>query len=246
MRLLAGIVIAAAAWSQGSAGDHQDLLAKARTASLEYSRSLPDFLCTQIVHRSEDPMGANRWRPLDTLTVKVTWSGHEDYQLMTRNGRAVSGDLHSVGGPVSGGEFGRRLVDIFAPDSAAEFAWKGWGRVRKQRVAVFTYRVDPQHSRNRITFGATAVVAGFHGEISVDPESGTALRVTLTAEMPRGFPITACSSWTEYDLRQVGGRTFVLPVASETRMEQGRYLAVNTIEFRDYRKFHTDATITFK
>jgi hypothetical protein len=70
--------------------------------------------------------------------------------------------------------------------------------------------------------------------------------VTLTAEMPAGFPITSCSSWTEYDHRDVAGNTYLLPVQSETRLSAGHYRAINFISFRDYRKFQTDTTITFK
>jgi hypothetical protein len=99
----------------------------------------------------------------------------------------VDGNNRVARGAISGGEFGRRLADIFAPQSHAEFSWKGWSRVRKQRVAVFTYRVDQEHSLNRISHGeasaAKVITAGFHFEISVDPETGAALRVTLTAEL---------------------------------------------------------------
>jgi hypothetical protein len=249
MRWVAMIGMAMAVWAQTP--EQTEILARARAAALEYSKSLPDFLCTEMVRRFEDPYGSNRWRPLDTLAIKISYSGHEQYQLVSRNGGPTPPDLESAGGAISSGEFGTRLVDIFDQESATEFAWKGWGRVRRQRVAVFTYRVDQPHSRNRITFGdphsrVRAVVAAFHGEISVDPESGAALRITLTAEMPLGFPITACSSWTEYDYRDVAGRRFLLPVASESRMEEGRYLAMNQIAFRDYRKFQTETNITFK
>lgn len=249
MRWIAAIVLATGVWAQTP--EQTGILDRARTAALEYSKSLPDFLCTEIVKRSEDPMGQGHWRPVDTLTIKVSYSGHEEYRLMLRNGRPADPGLESVGGAISAGEFGTRLVDIFTPESAAEFAWKGWGHVRKQRVAVFTYRVDQAHSRNRITYGdkaskANAVIAGFHGEISVDPESGATLRVTLSADMPAKFPITACISWTEYDYREVAGRKYLLPVVSETKLEQDRYLAMNQIEFREYRKFQTETSITFK
>jgi hypothetical protein len=251
MRFLAAMAIAAGAWAQGLAPDQAELLATARRAAVEYSKSLPDFLCTQIVRRSEDVTGANRWIGVDALTIKVSYSGHEHYELLLRNGRHAEGDLKSVGGAISAGEFGTRLLDIFARESAAEFGWKGWGRVRKQRAAVFTYRVDREHSRNQVTYGdrlqnARTIIAAFHGEISVDPESGATLRVTLVAEMPPDFAITACSSWTEYDYRNVAGRRFLVPVASESKMERDHYRAVNEIEFRDYRKFQTEATIVFK
>ena len=228
------------------------LLEKARTVALQYSKSLPDFICTQFVRRVQDEYGTNRWIPIDRLTIKVSYSGREEYQLMLRDGQPVENpDLRSVGGAVSAGEFGSRLRDIFDPASAADFQWKGWSSVHHHRVAVFSYRVSAAHSKNVITTGTTpnknnAVVVGFHGEVSVEPESGAALRVTLTAEMPSNFPITSCSSWTEYEHRDVAGRPYLLPVTSETKLSRGRYQAANYIEFRDYRKFGSDTTITFK
>jgi hypothetical protein len=252
MRWLLGFVFAVGVCAQGLTTDQTELLALARTVGLAYSKSLPDFLCTEIVRRTEDVQGSNRWVGLDALAIKVSYaSGREEYQLMQRNGHAARGGFETVGGVISAGEFGTRLLDIFAPESAAEFGWRGWGRVRRQRVAVFTYRVDRAHSRNRITEGRQegnerSAIVGFHGEVSVDPDTGETLRVTLTADMPAGFPITACSSWTEYDYRDVAGRRYLLPVASVSKMERGRYHALNQIEFREYRKFQGEATITFK
>ena len=232
--------------------DQSELLDSARNLALQYSRSLPNFLCTETVRRSEDQFGGGRWRLIDTLKIKVTYSGREDYQLVTRNGVATGLDYSSVGGAISAGEFGSRLADIFARESAAGFAWKGWGRVHRHRVAVFTYTVDQAHSRNIVRYGgkdepgAKSITPGFHGEISVDPDSGNVLRVTLSADLPSGFPITNCSTWTEYDFRPVAGGTYLVPVESETKMVSGRYQASNRIVFDDYRKFGSDATITFK
>jgi hypothetical protein len=250
---LAALVFGVSAHAQTALSrDQSELLDSTRSLALQYSQSLPNFLCTETVRRSEDQFGGGRWRLIDTLKIKVTYSGREDYQLVTRNGVAAGGDYSSVGGAISAGEFGSRLADIFAIESAAEFAWKGWGRVRRHRVAVYTYRIDGAHSRNVVRYGgqnepgAKSITPGFHGEISVDPDSGHVLRVTLSADLPNGFPITDCSTWTEYDYRAVAGSTYLVPVESETKVVSGRYQASNHIAFDDYRKFGSDATITFK
>jgi hypothetical protein len=226
--------------------EQSQLIESARTSALQFSRSLPDFLCTEIVKRSEDPTDNNHWRSIDTLTVKVSYAGHEEYKLMARNGMATELDYLAVSGAISGGEFGTRLRDLFAPASSAQFAWKGWAHVRRRRVAVFTYRVAREHSRYLVQYESKTIVPGYHGEVSVDPESNAVMRITMIGDMPGGFAISACSSWTEYDYREVAGRTYLLPVESETRVTSGHYHGNNHIEFREYRKFQTDATITFK
>src|SRR6185436_19197917 len=86
------------------------LIEKTRQAALRYSNSLPDFICTQIVQRSQDQLGDGRWRALDKLTVKLSYSDHkEDYKLMQINGKDTMKDFLSVGGALSTGEFGTRL-----------------------------------------------------------------------------------------------------------------------------------------
>jgi hypothetical protein len=228
------------------------LLEAARHYALSYSSSLPDFLCDQIVRRSEDPRGDGRWRQLDTLKIKVSYFGHrEDYKLMEVNHRPSVVDYRLLGGAVSTGEFGTRLLAVFARASHTEFAWKGWTHIGGRRAGVFTYHIDKEHSGYKVQYGAVsegpnAVVIGYHGEITVDSESDAVVRVTLVGDMPSHFGITACASWVEYDHRDVAGRDYLLPVAAETSLASGRYKAANKIEFQEYRKFQTDATITFK
>ncbi len=228
------------------------ILESAREFALQYSASLPNFLCTQIVRRSENLFGGNRWRPIDVLKINLSYSGREEYKLMERNGQPTLLEYRFIGGTISSGEFGTRLKEIFTPASAAQFAWRGWSRVRGRRAAIFTYAIAKEHSRYVVEYGtgsATphAIVAGYHGEVSVDPESSAVLRVTLVCDLPRGFGITGCNSWTEYDYRKVAGEDYLLPVESETTLAtSGRYKSANRILFQDYRKFQTEATITFK
>jgi hypothetical protein len=170
---------------------------------------------------------------------------------MEVNGRPTLLDYSFVGGATSTGEFGSRLLAIFLPESAAQFAWKGWSRVHGRRVAVFTYRISKDKSKYGVRYGEApvgpdSVVVGYHGEIGIDPESKAVLRQTLAGEMPAKFPITACHSWVEYGYRTVAGTAYLLPIAAESGLSKGRYRASNQIEFKDYRKFQTETTITFK
>jgi len=227
------------------------LIEQTRRAAIAYSGTLPDFICTQVVQRSEDLNGNNRWRPLDVLTIKLSYSGHkEDYKLVAVNGRQTVLDYENAGGAISTGEFGSRLLSMFAPQTRTEFQWKGWAHVSKHKVAVFTYHVDEEHSRYMVVLGPVKIgpnahMAAYHGEISIDPETHAVMRLTLTAELPKHFPITENNSWTEYDYREVGGQEYLVPVRSHTSLAAGRYRAANEIEFRDYRKFQTDASISF-
>jgi hypothetical protein len=227
------------------------LLTEARHAALVYSTSLPDFICTQVVHRTEDTRGDGRRKALDTLTVKLSYFDHkEDYKLMMINGKATLLEYMYVGGAVSTGEFGSRLLSVFHPRSAAEFHWKGAAHIGKRKVEVLTYRVPEATSAFKVQFGKLdtgpyAIIVGYHGEVSVDEESHMILRLTQHADIPAGFPITANNSEIDYDYAPVGGKPYLLPVRAHVVTRSGNYKADNEVEFKDYRKFNTEATISF-
>jgi len=227
------------------------LIEQTRQAALRYSNSLPDFICTQIVQRSQDVRGDGRWRTLDKLTVKLSYSDHkEDYKLMQINGKDTLQDYLKVGGSLSTGEFGTRLFAVFDPRSHAEFKWKGWGTLRRRKVARFSYRIVQEHTSFLIQYGPdskgpNAIVVPYHGEVLVDAETHMVLRLTQTAEIPSTFPISANDSWVEYDYADVGGKSFLLPTHAYSKTRSGRFVAENNIDFRDYRKFQIESNITF-
>jgi hypothetical protein len=232
--------------------DQADLVEAARKYAQSYSASLPDFLCMQIVRRFSDEDNEGREKQLDTLKVRVGYFGHrEEYKLVELNGHPSDLEYSSLGGAISTGEFGTRLYSIFAAESRTDFKWIGWSRVRHRRVAVFGYRVARENSRYRVVSGFSnssgdSILTAYHGEISVDPSSGAVVRVILVADIPPHFEITVCSSSTEYDYRQIAGRSYLVLVKAETRLSNSSYNTFNEIEFQEYRKFQEEVTITFK
>src|SRR4051794_40504531 len=158
------------------------LLDEARRAALSYSDSLPDFLCTEYIRRLEDPRGDNRWRPIDRLTVRLSYSGRkEEYKLMAIDGKPTALDFLYVGGAVTTGEFGSRLFALFTPQSKAVFEWKGRTRLRGRRVAVLRYHVAKESSSFRVQYGPSplgpnSIFVAYRGEVSVDEETHRVLR----------------------------------------------------------------------
>jgi hypothetical protein len=231
--------------------EQASLLETAREVALRYSASLPDFLCTEVVRRTQDPLGNGRWRSMDTLTVKLSYFDHkEDYKLMEIDGKPTLLEYRHVGGAVSTGEFGTRLYSVFDPLSHGEFRWKGWTTLRKRPVARFSYRIAREDSIFQIQYGPVpagpnAIVVSYHGEVYVDEETHMVLRLTQQAEIPQGFPITANESTIDYEFAAVGGKQYLLPSHAYVRTKSGKYVAENNVEFREYRKFQSEATITF-
>jgi hypothetical protein len=250
--IVALIAAGVAAPAQELEPEQSSLLEQARESAMRYADSLPDFLCTEVVRRSEDPQGNGRWRTTDTLTVKLSYSDHrEDYKLMQINGKPTSVDYLQAGGALSTGEFGTRLASIFDPTSHGDFRWKGWTTLRRRRVARFTYRIAREDSIFRIQYGPdtegkNAIIVAYHGEVYVEEETHMVLRYTQHAEIPPGFPISANFSTVDYDFASVGGKPYLLPSEALVTTHSGKYAAENREVFREYRKFQTETTITFE
>ena len=64
-------------------------------------------------------------------------------------------------------------------------------------------------------------------------------------DIPSSFPIQVAKNQLDYDYTEISGVTFLLPLRAEMRMREGRLMMRNDIEFRNYRKFGSDTSITF-
>jgi len=93
--------------------------------ALRYTASLPDFLCTEMVHRFEarfNPPEKPIWKAKDVLTVQLTYFGRsEKYNLVEINGRKTDRSYDAAGGSLFKGDFGTQLLEIFDADSETKF-----------------------------------------------------------------------------------------------------------------------------
>ncbi|MCW5981233.1 MAG: hypothetical protein KIT09_24330 [Bryobacteraceae bacterium] len=228
--------------------EQKRIIEDVRSYALNYTKSLPDFICTQVTRRYVDPSGLEFWHKLDTVTAKVSYfEQKEDYKVILINNRIVDLTVDDLGGSTSTGEFGTLLREIFEPESEARFQWARWGKLRGRLAHVYDYRVRKDRSKWAISYEKRlSTVPGYTGQIYVDKDSPMVLRVTLQAEdIPPSFPIQEAGTTLDYDFADIAGHDFLLPMKFQMRMRQGKALVKNEVEFRLYRKFGADATITF-
>lgn len=222
-----------------------------RASALAYADNLPNFLCTETVHRLRESGRGGPWKPEDTLKLDVAYSEkREGYKLLEVNGRPATKTLAEVGGYYSTGDFGTLLRFIFAPESAAQFQWERWTRLRGRLSYVFSYRVEQAHSQYTVNWNGPRkryhMVAGFTGRVYIDRETGQILRYTDDAEgIPADWPVLHTPSVADYDFAEVGGRRFLLPRRVDTRFMAKDRQDRNVIEFTNYRKFEGEATVSF-
>jgi hypothetical protein len=228
--------------------EQQQLIRDLRDYALNYDKRLPDFLCTQVTRRFYDPSGLEYWVAADTITAKLSYFQHkEEKKVLFVNNQYKDIDWEKLGGASSTGEFGDMLREVFEPDTAATFQWVRWGTLRGRRNHVIRYHVPQARSKWAIVYEKLMTVKpGYTGLIYADAATGMITRLTLEAlDLPSSFPIQVAKNQLDYEFIEISGATFLLPLRAEMRMREGRLLVRNDIEFRNYRKFGADTSITF-
>jgi hypothetical protein len=228
--------------------EQKRIIEAARESALDYTRSLPDFICTEVLRRYDD----SRNKPIDTLTLQLSYTGQrENYKLLTINGRPTFRSFDSVGGVITQGEFGSLLNEVFAHRSEAEFAWDHGTTLRKRRAQVYTFRVTAARSHYRMSAVGrgeqyTSAV-GQHGLVYVDNATNRTVRIIAEADsIPADFPVHSATTTLDYDFVDIAGRQFLLPLRAEARMSTVDRQTRNEVEFHSYRKFGADTSITYE
>ncbi|HYP06243.1 MAG TPA: hypothetical protein VER03_08390 [Bryobacteraceae bacterium] len=224
------------------------VLEAAREYARDYSKKLPNFICTQVTRRYEDPSGLEFWQSQDTVVEKLSFfEQKEDYKLLFVNNKAFTGQTRErIGGTVTRGEFGTRLKETFDPKSAADFEWERWATLRGKRMHVFRYSIDQDRSEYSVAYGNTVIIPGYTGLVYIDRETLAVMRITLEVrKTPSNFAISHILAVLDYDFTKVGSQEYVLPLKASTVARMGRALFKNDVEFRNYNRFGAEATITF-
>ena len=187
------------------------IIDEVREYALNYSKSLPNFLSTQVVRRYQAGAPGSRYNPrssepswvqVDLLTLRLSYFDQkEEYKLILHNNSPTTQDYKSVGGATSTGEFGSLLRDIFEPRTHARFEWDGWARLRDQLVMAFHYSVEQANSQWGIEYERKEhIVPAYSGRILIDKDTHVVLRVTLNADnIPLTFPVKMATTILDYD-----------------------------------------------
>ena len=232
-----------------SLAEQRAMLEAVTKNSLDYTKSLPNFICTQVTRRYVDPYGNGSLRLGDTIQEQLSFvDGKEDYKVALVNNLAVQNVGHEqLGGTTSSGEFGTMLAQIFNPKSKAEIQWERWATLRGRRTHVFAFRVLQRNSEYSVSDQGSGRqgVFGYHGFIYADPDSKMVMRIKMDLDGLEDFPIKAVSLDLNYDLVDISGTQFVLPLKAELTSKGSGYSSRNEVEFRRYSRFTADAKIIF-
>jgi hypothetical protein len=227
--------------------EQRAILDAVRQGALDYTSGLPNFICTQRTQRFVDAGGG--WRVADIIQEQLSYvEQKEDYKVVLVNNLPANNVSHQqLGGTTTSGEFGTMLYQIFKPATDTEFHWTRWATLRGRRMHVYEFRVLQRNSEYSILDQASgrSMVAGYHGLIYADRDTNSVMRIKMDLDGLENFPINAVALDLNYDFIDISGQQFVLPLRAEVESRSGTYQSRNEVEFRLYRKFTSDASISF-
>ena len=242
-----------------SSEEQAAIITDVREYALNYSKNLPDFICTQVTRRFAAPMPGTRWggsslsepswQAQDVLQIRLSYfQQKEKYTVVLANNAIVNKDYEQMGGSKSFGEFGSMLREIFEPGTEARFEWDHWGTLRGKRVMAFSYHVSQSRSQYRLVVedAKLSIITAYRGLVEVDPDTHVVMHVSTIAEnIPPDFPIRKAEDVLDYDYQEISGHTFLLPLKSQVLMSGGDALTKLDEEFRLYRKYSADTDIKY-
>ena len=226
----------------------QAMIADARQRAVGYAGSLPNFMCVEVTDRSFDPNGSGRWKHKDTIAELMRYVDKgESRTVLEVDGKPPASSEHeAIQGATSTGEFGEVLGAVFAPAAKADFRWKETDTLADGTVQVFNYSVAKENSQFSVR-GANGdqPTVSFHGLVFIDSATRGVRRIMLVADnLPKDFPTHATSITVDYDYVVINAHDYLVPVSAEVSLSQGRREAdLNTIEFRNYKRFASNVKI---
>jgi VWFA-related protein len=165
----------------------------------------------------------NPLRAVGRSSVSVFYQdGHEFVDAgVDKANRAQAPDK----GLTTWGEFGPILGIVLIDAARSRLSWSHWELGAGGPQSVFRYSVPKEKSHYDVRFCCVADANGFgvsvlsqrvgyHGEITVDPDSGAILRLTAIADLDPQNPIAQASVAVEYGPVEMGGKTYFCPVRS--------------------------------
>jgi hypothetical protein len=250
----------------------QELLSKARAATLAAVKDIPDFVVKQLITRYQARGTTRNWTTLDRLTVAVSYSesvGGEQYKLLAINGmpEAVSGEqgmsYRRAGGSTTTGEFASLMIKLFSEESRTVFKVAGVDTLRGRSALIYNFEIRKGLADQTIVYGdVSSVKTGLRGMVWIDRENFRVLRTEMTfTEIEPDFPVKKLDKRIDYDWVTIADKRYVLPIEaeavftaespvtffdprSERRVtEVQTFQSRNLIRFRNYQKYGAEVKI---
>src|SRR5450432_2991959 len=144
----------------------QALVERAREEALNFTGTLPNYVCQQFTTRYMRGPGSGGWQAKDVVSATVVYeNAKEDYRNIQINGKAISKKMEEMQGSWSTGEFGTTLRSIYNPGRTAEFHYSKQTQMNGMTAYVYDYKVSRQNSDWRIQLGSQSIIPAYSGRL---------------------------------------------------------------------------------
>ena len=224
----------------------ESLIERAREAALEFSEKLPNFICEEVMSRFTQ-RGREKEMSLDVVSADIIYdNAHETYRNVKINDRPTDRGMQEIGGSWSTGEFASTLLELFNPDTRAQFRSGGASPISGFSAQVYDFTVQSENSHWILQSGSQTLTPAYGGSVWVDPKTARVLRIEMQARnIPSDFPMDTVESAVDYSYVTIAGTSFLLPVRAESLgCERGTSeCRHNIIDFRNYHEFKSEIKI---
>jgi len=213
------------------------ILSRAAENLVSANRKLPDFFARQTTTRFHDlkvsyvyPGSApvfvehQAFRPLDNFSATVSYRDGKDVEEASEKQARIKSMPKD--GLVNSGVFGQLQGLVMTNIYMGKMKWSHWEERPTGPIAVFQYSVPKEKSTYVVNYCCVGVpnqsshnfqsVPPFHGEIAIDPATGTVYRLVIITELSPTDPIFQAEVMVEYEPVEIGGQTYVCPRKSVT------------------------------
>jgi VWFA-related protein len=194
---------------------------------------LPNFFATRETKHFEDTPLLQR--AIDSVAYQpLHFVRSSSETVLYRDGRETidAGPVKKTAAPDPGlttwGVFGPILGTVVVDAARSKLSWSHWEKGSTGIVAVFSYAVPRASSHYEVNYCCTPKegevesvnlepfrrISGYHGEITINPQDGTIVRLSVEADLSATDPITRAALLVEYGQVEIGGKTYVCPVRS--------------------------------
>jgi hypothetical protein len=236
---------------------------------------LPNFFATRITDRYDqslpkellDPGGINGIRPWRaTGSDSATVYYRNGAEVVDTSGLKAKKIKKEDKGLFTRGVFGPTLSTVLGDSLRNGLTWSHWEQGASGLEAVFHYVVPKARSHYELTphsldgkDGGNALnqATGYHGEIEIDPASGTIHRLTLQGDIEPGQSILRGDIMVEYGPVEIAEKTYTCPLRSVSlsvastltdlmrsddtfRIIQSYATMVNDVVFKGYHVFRSE------
>src|ERR1700722_1316495 len=200
--------------------------------------------------------------------AKLFWMGSLAQVVTSRGGVEVAdssgGDAVQSGQASfdlsSTGEFGPMLAIVLGDAYRSKITWDRWEQNPAGTLAVFRYEVPSDKSRFAVQFttdNQKPEYPAYHGEIAVDPASGSVFRTTIVASASGNGFVSESSVMVEFGPAQIAGVSYICPLRGVTiaryfdpfeynrqdRQPTAYRTSINDISFTEFHVFRSESRV---